>query len=48
MHEKLEKENNRLYIFTRYKLGINAARISKELDKVWGLATPSDYLNQIQ
>ena len=42
MHEKLEKENKRLYIFTRYKLGINAARISKELDMVWGLAAPSD------
>jgi hypothetical protein len=42
MHEKLEKENNRFYFFTRYKLGINAARISRELDMVWGLAAPSD------
>jgi hypothetical protein len=40
MHEKLEKENKRLYIFTRYKLGINAARISQELDEVWGIAAP--------
>jgi hypothetical protein len=42
MHENLEKENKRFYIFTRYKLGINVARISKELDMVWGLAAPSD------
>ena len=42
MHENLKKENIRFYIFTRYKLGINAATISKELDMVWGLAAPSD------
>lgn len=42
MHEKIEKENIRFYIFTRYKLGISAASISKELDMVWGLAAPSD------
>lgn len=41
MQKNFEKENFRFYILTRYKLGITATQITKELDTAWGVVAPS-------
>ena len=37
----MQKLHQRYYILTRYKLGLNAAAISNELDAAWGQDAPS-------